>query len=132
MIEIFQLKNLEKHRKDKFFLAIPCAFLPFLPFPFHAVHESQTCTFVLLKKGYFSASKTMKKGNIVIFSYLILKILLWFLQQFRLFLKYFGSPHPLRLSALSTLPFSCRTWIPNVYVCVVHSWHCLKTCPIHF
>jgi hypothetical protein len=27
-----------------------------------------------LEKGHFRASKTMKKGNIVIFSYLILKI----------------------------------------------------------
>ena len=54
MIEIFQLKNLEKHRKDKLFLAIPCAPLPFLPFPFHAVHESQTCTLVLSTRDIVS------------------------------------------------------------------------------
>jgi hypothetical protein len=38
---------------------------------------------------------------------------------------------PSKFYAPLPFPFSCRTWIPYVYACVVHSWR-LKTCPINF
>ena len=44
--------------------------------------------------------------------------------------------HPLHPSALSTLPLHpSALFMPYMNpkrLCVVHSWHCLETCPINF